>query len=178
MSENETPSNVRFSGSVRLDESIIREVAVRLYRPFSILSNVSSVVSVGFGLYLVLAYGESGLPYLIGCCIAAAIIQAERIFAIRRNVRLMTEHEHEMARQLPDVFVPDRECLFTDEGIFSARTGKVTPYSSVRKVLETPRLLLLLLPGGMYVAVEKDTLQGGTVEEFKQFIDEKRKAAN
>ena len=35
-----------------------------------------------------------------------------------------------------------------------------------------------MLPGGMYVAVEKETLKGGTVEELKQFIDEKRKAAN
>jgi hypothetical protein len=90
----------------------------------------------------------------------------------------MTEHEQELARQLPDVFVPNRECLFVDEGILSKHTDKTTPYSSVRKVPETPRLLLLMLPGGMYVAVEKETLKGGTVEELKQFIDEKRKAAN
>lgn len=176
MAADAIPENVRFSGLVRLDEGTLREVQTRYYRPFAIFGYVFCAMILACALIVCAFKGQAGTPFLIGACFATIIIQAERHYIITRNTRLMVEREAEMARQMPDLFTPEREFLFTDEGIYSKRTGNTTPYSDVRNVMESQRFVILVLPGAICIPVIKDSLQGGTPDEFKQFISEKRSA--
>ena len=168
-----TQENVRFRSIAHVDDAALKEVAECFYRPYAILAHVFSACALCIGLILYLTSGR--LVYLVGMCIAIAVIQIERVVTMRRDTRLLIEREETMERQLPDVFNPERETLFTDEAIVSATTGIRYGYEEIVKVMKSKHYVILLQQGSLFTIVSKEDLEGGTVDELLSFIDERRK---
>ena len=163
---------VRFKSSARVDSESLKEVATRSYLPYTIFAHVFSALIVCFGLFWYLTGGQ--IVVLIGLCVAAIIIEIEQYVVLQRNSRLLVERENEMQRALPDVYLPVRETLFTDGAIVSANTGASYEYQQITKVMQSKHYVILVQKGGIFTLVSKESLQGGTVDEFMSFIEAKR----
>lgn len=166
------PSNVRFRSTARLTEEAMREVTACSLRPRTFFAHVWTALCVCLGL-LFLYWGW--VPYAIALIVAAVALQIAQRLGTKRTVRLLVEREQEMERQMPDVFTSVREHIFTDERIESGKTSATYDYASIQKVLTSEHYVILFLKGGLFLLVDKANLQGGTVVEFLQFIDAKRK---
>ena len=173
-SPDSTQMNVRFRSVARVDADALKEVSDRAYRPYSIFAHAFSLACLCIGLFLQLFAGQTAL--FVGLCVAVVVIQIERVIVMRRNARMLVEREAEMERQLPDVFTPVRETVFTDEAIVSIKSGASIEYGDIAKVLQSEHYVILMQRSGIFVLVSKEDLEGGTVDELVSFVEERRKA--
>ena len=170
------PEDVRFRSTVKIDDEMMKEVANCFYRPYNILVHTISVVFGLAGIVCLLKdWGGIIVPAVLFAGIA--ILQEIRITVMKRIYRIMLDREEEMRRQQPDLFLPVRDTVFTDTEIVGLKTGSRYDYKSVIKVMESENYVILVMRGMLFIPVLKATLEGGSVKEFKSFIEARRKAA-
>ena len=95
-------------------------------------------------------------------CVIYASLQEDRLNrrVAKRNVLPGTEHAG---------------CVFGEDGytIKTSVTESKFSYAQIRAVAEMPRYLVLALSNNQAQAFDKESLSGGTIEEFRAFLAEK-----
>ena len=95
-------------------------------------------------------------------CVIYASLQEDRLNrrVAKRNVLPGTEHAG---------------CVFGEDGytIKTSVTESKFSYAQIRAVAEMPRYLVLALSNNQAQAFDKESLSGGTIEEFHAFLAEK-----
>ena len=95
-------------------------------------------------------------------CVIYASLQEDRLNGrvAKRNVLPGTEHAG---------------CVFGEDGytIKTSVTESKFSYAQIRAVAEMPRYLVLALSNNQAQAFDKESLSGGTIEEFRAFLAEK-----
>lgn len=168
------PEDVRFKSTYRVDDEMMKEVANCFYRNF----NVTVHVGCGLcGLLGIVCLLKGWIAVAVGLIVLIPVLQCLRVITMKRIYRIMLDREEEMQRQQPDLYPPVRETAFTDTKMVGLKTGSSYDYKSVTKVMESENYVILILPGALFIPVPKATLEGGSVEEFKAFIEARRKAA-
>lgn len=168
------PEDVRFKSTYRVDDEMMKEVANCFYRNFNVA--VHALCGL-YGLLGIAFLSKGWIGMAVGMFVAIPVVQCLRVITMKRIYRIMLEREEEMQRQQPDLYPPVRETAFTDTEMVGLKTGSSYDYKSVTKVMESENYVILILPGALFIPVPKATLEGGSVKEFKAFIEVRRKAA-
>ena len=90
-------------------------------------------------------------------CVIYASLQEDRL-----NRRVAKRNEH-------------AGCIFGEDGytIKTSVTESKFSYAQIRAVAEMPRYLVLALSNNQAQAFDKESLSGGTIEEFRAFLADK-----
>ena len=102
------------------------------------------------------------LVLLAMLCVIYASLQEDRLNARAAKRRLLPGTEH-------------AGCVFGEDGytIKTSVTESRFSYAQIRAVAELPRYLVLALSNNQAQAFDKESLSGGTIEEFRTFLAEK-----
>ena len=102
------------------------------------------------------------LVLLAMLCVIYASLQEDRLNARAAKRRLLPGTEH-------------AGCVFGEDGytIKTSVTESRFSYAQIRTVAELPRYLVLALSNNQAQAFDKESLSGGTIEEFRAFLADK-----
>ena len=102
------------------------------------------------------------LMLLAMLCVIYASLQEDRLNARAAKCRLLPGTEH-------------AGCVFGEDGytIKTSVTESRFSYAQIRAVAELPRYLVLALSNNQAQAFDKESLSGGTIEEFRAFLADK-----
>ena len=102
------------------------------------------------------------LVLLAMLCVIYASLQEDRLNARAAKCRLLPGTEH-------------AGCVFGEDGytIKTSVTESRFSYAQIRAVAELPRYLVLALSNNQAQAFDKESLSGGTIEEFRAFLADK-----
>ena len=124
-----------------------------------VIGLVSTAVSI---IFLEPLRARNFLVPLAMLCVIYASLQEDRLngHVAKRNVLPGTEHAG---------------CVFKEDGytIITSVTESRFSYAQIRAVAELPRYLVLALSNNQAQAFDKESLSGGTIEEFRAFLADK-----
>ena len=102
------------------------------------------------------------LVLLAMLCVIYASLQEDRLNARAAKRRLLPGTEH-------------AGCVFGEDGytIKTSVTESRFSYAQIRAVAELPRYVVLVLSNNQSQAFDKESLSGGTIEEFRAFLADK-----
>lgn len=102
------------------------------------------------------------LVLLAMLCVIYASLQEDRLNARAAKRRLLPGTEH-------------AGCVFGEDGytIKTSVTESRFSYAQIRAVAELPRYLVLALSNNQAQVFDKESLSGGTIEEFRAFLADK-----
>ena len=160
-----------FETTCVLDKKDIKEITKRLSRKSIIL------IIVIILLYLSAMFLLRMPVYitLTGSILLLAVMVLEQKLVIRKTVNATMEQIHEQERLFPAVYRPQKTYSFTDEGIRSAADVPLMGYSDIIGIYESKNFFILMHKGNILIPVRKDSIKGGTPDEFKAFVVNARK---
>ena len=141
----------------------VRRKRNRRTRIFAGIVLVIGLVSSALSIASKEPLGARNLLVLLAMlCVIYASLQEDRLNARAAKCRLLPGTEH-------------AGCVFGEDGytIKTSVTESRFSYSQIRAVAELPRYLVLALSNNQAQAFDKESLSGGTIEEFRAFLADK-----
>ncbi|MCQ2498793.1 MAG: YcxB family protein [Lachnospiraceae bacterium] len=169
-----------YKGQFILNEKTAAEVAVGICKSLQkyrlIVFTIASLALCAINLFRM---SSMNLPTaivswaiaLLGIIILLVLFTFEKKNSVKKAARTLMEqldtsyHSEELIKYL----------TFEDEKVLvdNGDTVKDFWYMSITKIIETEKQILFRMKGNLYLWVEKSTIEGGSLEEFKSFINSK-----
>ena len=159
--------NVLYESSCVLHEADIRELVIRLIRWEDMLK-LSAIILCDVFLYWI------QIPvYIIVLLTAFWLILniIRRRFQIRKLVKYIINNYQKEAAENPSVYEQLRTYQFTEKGACIAQGLPVYRYEDLIKIRESKHFIILIFKGPQHLPVRKDSIRGGSVKEFRDFLN-------
>lgn len=163
------PENYRFKSEVTHDLPTFKEFdrSASAHMPVTIISKI--VLILVFLFYLV----QIGDPFYAGSALVCiAILVLIWLITFLKNRKGTIHYKRQLAaNQGQPLHV---EIYFCEDGIHAYQDGNQAAgsynYDQIRNVVETPNLLILMMQYRIGIILRKDTLSGGTQDDFTAFL--------
>lgn len=157
---------VKFTASMVHNKDTIIKLSVTQYNCFEFKSKliriVIAIALIVYGLYADQSMYTPMICLILGCILIANVNLRPRVRASK------------LIEQIGGHF-PRSSYSFTDTGFSDGGKEKALPYSQLIKLVEDHRYIYLYVSSQSAYMVDKDTIKGGTVDDFKAYLAGKTK---
>lgn len=169
-----------YRGKYILNKKTAEDVAIGIAKPikrfYLWVCIISVAVLVGINIYRALGMNaETSLVTFGIVSFASAIIILlcvstikKSSYKVARTLLDQLDTSYHTEELIKDLFFEEEKINITD-----SENSKEFWYSSIIKMTETDKHILFKLKGNLYLWVEKNSIEGGTVDEFKSFMNGK-----
>lgn len=156
----------KFTAAMVHDKDTITKLSVTQYNCFEFKSKlvriVIAIALIIYGLYANQSMYTPMICLILGCILIANVNLRPRVRA------------NKIIEQIGGRF-PRSKYSFTDTGFSDGGEGKALPYSQLIKLVEDRRYIYLYVSSQSAYMVDKASIKGGTVDEFKAYLAGKTK---
>ena len=156
----------KFTAAMVHNKDTITKLSVTQYNCFEFKSKLIRIVIalalIVYGLYANQSMYTPMICLILGCILIANVNLRPRVRA------------NKIIEQIGGRF-PRSSYSFTDTGFSDGGDGKELPYSQLIKLVEDRQYIYLYVSSQSAYMLEKASIKGGSVDEFKAYLSEKTK---
>ena len=156
----------KFTAAMVHDKDTITKLSVTQYNCFEFKSKLERIVIANaiivYGLFSNQSMYTPMICLVLGCILIANVNLRPRVRA------------NKIIEQIGGRF-PRSSYSFTDTGFSDGGEGKMLPYLQLIKLVEDRRYIYLYVSSQSAYMVDKASIKGGTVDEFKTYLAGKTK---